>query len=167
MEDKTDLIEAIGRGLAKAFSGDHTYNIDRILRSPGRKNSKYSDNRFCRILSSDGPEYAFEDLQVFAEEGTSSKTHKINLDDIPDDLPQKFNELLAKNRVVQATWKGERRELNDQSGSGYDMAMASILAGFEFSAEDIAKVDDLLNFKGRIEREDWVGQAKLLADTSD
>lgn len=32
-----------------------------------------------------------------------------------------------------------------------------------FTAEDIAKVDDLLNFKGRIERDDWVAQAAELA----
>ena len=32
-----------------------------------------------------------------------------------------------------------------------------------FSAEDIEKVDGELNFKGRIEREDWLGQAKILA----
>jgi len=32
-----------------------------------------------------------------------------------------------------------------------------------FTAEDIAKVDDLLNFKGRIERDDWVAQATELA----
>ncbi len=32
-----------------------------------------------------------------------------------------------------------------------------------FSAEDIEKVDAELNFKGRIEREDWLGQAKILA----
>lgn len=32
-----------------------------------------------------------------------------------------------------------------------------------FSAEDIARVDDVLNFKGRIERENWVEQAKELA----
>jgi len=36
-----------------------------------------------------------------------------------------------------------------------------------FSAEDIAKVDDLLNFKGRVERDDWVGQAKQLATAGD
>ncbi|MCC2111772.1 MAG: 30S ribosomal protein S2, partial [Hyphomicrobiales bacterium] len=30
----------------------------------------------------------------------------------------------------------------------------------EFSAEDIAAVDAELNFKGRIERDDWIGQAK-------
>ena len=33
-----------------------------------------------------------------------------------------------------------------------------------FSDEDIAKVDDALNFKGRILRDDWIGQAKSLAD---
>jgi len=32
-----------------------------------------------------------------------------------------------------------------------------------FSADDIARVDDALSFKGRIDREDWVSQAKELA----
>lgn len=32
-----------------------------------------------------------------------------------------------------------------------------------FTADDIARVDEVLNFKGRIEREDWIGQAKTLA----
>lgn len=32
----------------------------------------------------------------------------------------------------------------------------------EFTAEDIERVDAELNFKGRIEREDWIGQAKDL-----
>lgn len=31
-----------------------------------------------------------------------------------------------------------------------------------FSADDIARVDEVLNFKGRIDREDWVAQAKAL-----
>jgi len=33
-----------------------------------------------------------------------------------------------------------------------------------FPADDIARVDEVLNFKGRIEREDWVGQAKTIVD---
>jgi large subunit ribosomal protein L21 len=33
-----------------------------------------------------------------------------------------------------------------------------------FSADDIARVDEELNFKGRIEREDWLSQAKALAE---
>ena len=31
-----------------------------------------------------------------------------------------------------------------------------------FTSADIARVDDVLDFKGRIEREDWIGQAKAL-----
>lgn len=33
-----------------------------------------------------------------------------------------------------------------------------------FTAADIAWVDERLRFKGRIERDDWIGQAKALAD---
>ena len=36
-----------------------------------------------------------------------------------------------------------------------------------FSPEDIAKVDDALSFKGRIERDDWLGQAAKLAAGED
>lgn len=33
-----------------------------------------------------------------------------------------------------------------------------------FSADDVSRVDDELNFKGRIERDDWIGQAKKLME---
>lgn len=33
-----------------------------------------------------------------------------------------------------------------------------------FTKDDIEKVDEVLNFKGRIERDDWLSQAKTLAD---
>lgn len=33
-----------------------------------------------------------------------------------------------------------------------------------FTAEDISKIDTFLNFKGRIDRDDWMSQAKALAD---
>lgn len=35
-----------------------------------------------------------------------------------------------------------------------------------FSAEDIARVDESLSFKGRIEREDWLSQAKALDEAA-
>lgn len=34
-----------------------------------------------------------------------------------------------------------------------------------FTAADLAKVDDLLSFKGRAERDDWVGKAKALLES--
>ena len=35
-----------------------------------------------------------------------------------------------------------------------------------FSEEDVAKVDETLNFKGRIDRDDWISQAKALGEES-
>ncbi len=35
-----------------------------------------------------------------------------------------------------------------------------------FSADDVQRVDEMLNFKGRVEREDWIGQAKALAEAA-
>ncbi len=35
-----------------------------------------------------------------------------------------------------------------------------------WSDKEVAWVDGFLNFKGRIERDDWIGQAKTLAETS-
>ncbi len=67
--EKITMVEAINRGLAKILGGDHTHNIDRVLRSPGRPNSKYPHRPLCKIISSDGPEYNLEDLMVYAEEG--------------------------------------------------------------------------------------------------
>ena len=48
------------------------------------------------------------------------------------------------------------KKLNDLGITQYAQVAA-------FTAEDIAKVDDALSFKGRIERDDWLGQAKKLA----
>lgn len=35
-----------------------------------------------------------------------------------------------------------------------------------FTADDIQRIDEELNFKGRIERDDWTGQAKALAEAA-
>jgi small subunit ribosomal protein S2 len=52
------------------------------------------------------------------------------------------------------------RKLNGLGVTRFDQ-----IAGF--TAEDVARVDDLLNFKGRVERDDWVGQARQLAGIAD
>ncbi len=73
-----------------------------------------------------------------------------------------------------ATPDGEPDDLKKISGVG--PALEKKLHGlgitkFEqiaaFTAEDIEKVDDALSFKGRIERDDWLGQAKKLAAGED
>ncbi len=42
------------------------------------------------------------------------------------------------------------------------MGITSLKQIAEWTADDIVKVDEELSFKGRIERDDWIGQAKDL-----
>jgi large subunit ribosomal protein L19 len=62
---------------------------------------------------------------------------------------------------------GEPDDLKQLSGVGpkleeklNDLGIITFEQIANFSDDDIAQVDETLNFKGRIEREDWVGQAK-------
>jgi large subunit ribosomal protein L19 len=70
--------------------------------------------------------------------------------------------------------KGERDDLKLISGVGEvlegklnKLGITTFAQVANFSDEDIAKVDDALDFKGRIEREDWISQAvALMAETT-
>jgi len=70
--------------------------------------------------------------------------------------------------------KGEPDDLTQINGVGEELVQRLEKIGvikFEqianWTDEDIANVDEVLSFKGRIEREDWVEQAKsLLAETT-
>ena len=46
------------------------------------------------------------------------------------------------------------------AGKLKDIGITTFKQIAEFTAEDIERVDAELNFKGRIEREEWVAQAK-------
>ncbi len=66
---------------------------------------------------------------------------------------------------------GEADDLKKISGVGpvlekklNDMGIYHFSQIAEFTLDDIAKVDDELNFKGRIERDDWMAQAKALIE---
>jgi large subunit ribosomal protein L19 len=72
--------------------------------------------------------------------------------------------------------KGEKDDLKLISGVGEvlegrlnKLGITTFAQVANFSDDDIAKVDDALDFKGRIEREDWISQAVALmaATTAD
>ena len=70
--------------------------------------------------------------------------------------------------------KGDKDDLKLISGVGdtlegklNTLGITTFAQIANFSDEDIAKVDDALDFKGRIEREDWIAQAvALMAETT-
>ena len=66
---------------------------------------------------------------------------------------------------------GEADDLKKISGVGpvlekklNDLGIYTYAQVAAFSKDDIAKVDDALSFKGRIDRDDWLSQAKTLAE---
>ena len=65
--------------------------------------------------------------------------------------------------------EGDADDLKVISGVGetleeklHDLGITKLSQIANFTDEDIEKVDEVLNFKGRITREDWVGQARSL-----
>ena len=68
---------------------------------------------------------------------------------------------------------GEADDLKKISGVGpvlekklHDLGVTRFSQIAAFTEEDIARVDGALNFKGRIERDDWISQAKGFAEES-
>ena len=84
-------------------------------------------------------------------------------EEAPAEDKPKFKGLDAPN--------GEADDLKEISGVGpvletklNEMGIYHYAQIAAFTKEDIDAVDEELNFKGRIERDDWLGQAKALAD---
>jgi predicted flap endonuclease-1-like 5' DNA nuclease len=82
-----------------------------------------------------------------------------NLDDIEGDRPQ----------TLPSPRNGIPDDLKEISGIGLKIEDALHELGIyhydqiaNWSAENIRWIDNYLNFKGRVERENWVGQAKIL-----
>jgi small subunit ribosomal protein S2 len=76
----------------------------------------------------------------------------------------------AESAALFAAPEGEADDLKKISGVGpvlegklNDLGITKYDQVANFTAEQIAQVDDALSFKGRIDREDWVAQAKKLA----
>ncbi|MGQ0673315.1 MAG: 50S ribosomal protein L19 [Hyphomicrobium sp.] len=86
-----------------------------------------------------------------------------------------FERTDARARKLNAAWKGFKKPKGEADDlmriKGIDAELFGRLKQlncikFEqianFSDEDIANVDDALNLKGRIEKDDWIGQARTL-----
>jgi len=80
-------------------------------------------------------------------------------------------EAKAEGEALFATPEGEPDDLKKISGVGpvlenklHALGITKFAQVAAFTPEDIAKVDDALSFKGRIERDDWLKQAAELAN---
>ncbi len=129
-------------------------DLARILRIPGTVNAKdaanpknvtaltttdhrYNPSDFERYLDEQAipdPEAAEQATKQFAERFTNHPL-VINLDAvIPDDMLARWME---QDQRFRRTWNRQRDDLNDQSGSGYDLALACFGIGAGLSDQPI------------------------------
>lgn len=123
---------------------DHVKDLARVLRYPGTRNFKYKSPRPVAIRSVGGPRYNPSDFELWETEVVGAKL-------TPDDLRalelkltadteppfEKLRRLMDIDPKFKATWQ-RRRQLRDQSKSGYDMSIAQQLALYGWGAEEIA-----------------------------
>ncbi len=92
----------------------------------------------------------------------------------PKPAPAKAKPAASKKKAAPAKARTSAKKKDDlKKISGVGPALEKKLHGLgvtsfqqiaEWKAADIEEVDDKLNFKGRIQRDDWVKQAKILAE---
>ncbi|MGI9378911.1 MAG: 50S ribosomal protein L19 [Methyloligellaceae bacterium] len=94
---------------------------------------------------------------------------------IPERVDARGKKLAARDKFKGFKKpKGDADDLKLIKGVGEELQVRLNKLGItqfaqiaNFSDDDIGRVDDVLNFKGRIEREDWIGQANaLMAETT-
>ena len=137
-----ELLDDWKRRVKKAFAPfyvDSVFDLARIMRLPGTINHKAVPVA-VRVLSSDGPRYtpqffaSLPPLEPKAPEPkkkTSRTRGSISFNRAAEAPPDLLEVMLAEHEKFRLTWGRNRPDLVDQSASGYDLALASICAGFE------------------------------------
>ena len=137
-QDKLKIKRCI-KGLSIALNGDRTFDLPRILRVPGTKNIKDPDNPLPVEILKFTPalKYKLTEFEQFKANVEDLVTEvDISLDEIPD----RFWRILEKDSKIKATWEEKRKDLKDNTRSGYDMALANLLMPYDFSDSEIAAI---------------------------
>lgn len=141
IENKKGLLHVKGyiKGLALVLGGDKAFDLSRVLRLPGTKNLKDPQHPLpVRVLEiKPTRKYGLEDFQAFwVKVEDTPHTPKID----PEDIPDRFWRILQEDQKLKDTWQGRRDDLEDNTRSGYDMALASLAMGYGFTDGEIANI---------------------------
>lgn len=127
------------KGLSLYLGGDMVFDLSRILRVPGTKNVKNPNNPLpVEMLEFDNKKrYEFEEFEQFR---LDIEQTTVPIDITLDKIPDRFWRILEDNEKFKATWERKRKDLKDESRSGYDMALADLLVLCGFSGGEIAAI---------------------------
>lgn len=140
-DEDRQLVEGVSRWLAEMFGGDNICDLSRVMRLPGFYNNKDPQSpKKCAVVK-----FNKDALYNLSDFGTihisQSNIEKIELGEIPAEIPKRFLDLLESDKFLKNTWLGQREDLSKASGSEYDMSLASkLVRKDEFTNEEIAKV---------------------------
>lgn len=139
-EEDIQRVKGYVKGISSLFGGDHTHDLSRVLRLPGLKNLKYRPPSDCYIVDCDNDNrYNLLDFEEYKVEINDLELADVNIEDIPDEIPERFTELLKTDIKLNQIWSGKYKT-NDESGSGIDMALAMRLVNYGFSDGEIARI---------------------------
>ena len=116
-------------GIQEAIHSDTVHDLARILRVPGTHNLKYAsvlpEPPVVTVVYADADRrHNLMDFDDYFTEDTQGHKAIVTIGEIPKELPERFKELLKNDPPLKDTWEGDRPDLNDQTRSGYDMALA-------------------------------------------
>ena len=144
------------QGAFAPYKVDSTFDFARVMRVPGSVNVKSPVNPVAvKLLSSDGPIYdpetfiqwmnessepAAESTGMGSAVGSAGGSLALRPDAEPPEL--KLDTLIKMDPRFAVTWRRERADLEDQSQSGYDLAIANALVAAGWTDQEI--VDALI-----------------------
>lgn len=139
------------RGAMHHWKVDSTYDLSRVMRAPGSINRKIDGHPIEATLLevNDAKRYNPSDFDDFLVDGSVLRDAGIaptreyvvgNLTLKSDASPpfDLFNQLKDFEPKFSLSWDRKRRDLPDQSGSSYDLSLASIAAAAGWTDQNIA-----------------------------
>nr|MQY59961.1 hypothetical protein [Clostridia bacterium] len=137
-------LKGYNRGLAEELKGDKGIDLSRILRVPGTKNLKDPKKILTVKIVKFEPQIRYNLKGQFLarfKRATSNEIERVEIDqDIAGNIPDRFWKILDENTKIKATWKGRRKDLKDETRSGYDMALSNLLMPFGFTDSELVSI---------------------------
>lgn len=135
------------RAAEKGYTVDSTFDLSRVMRLPGTVNRKNKDALVdVQLLEVNEHRYNPEDLEQQCADDTAlamlagRRTHavghlQLNPAAVPDH--DKLDALLSNDQRFAQSWNRTRKDLDDQSGSSYDLALANTAAAVGWTDQEI------------------------------
>ncbi len=132
------------RAVSKGYAVDSVFDLARVMRIPGTFNRKAEPVQ-CTVLSADGPLTAGpSDFEAFTADTTPRNgTHEPRTVDglvfSADAEPPftRFTSTMDIDTKFRQWWDRKRRDIPDQTSSGYDMALAALGVAYGWDDQEI------------------------------